>query len=116
MAFVGPVHLGIPPVAVYCEVCNDKVLCWPCYNCSGRYCGHCIFKHGIVPGVSLCHIKTGRVDANEVAEGMHRHWRNAFLRQTSEMAMDPAGAAFCYGQGFLCKRKGMQAFEIQILV
>ena len=93
MALVGRLNFGIPPVAARCADCNVDLLVWPCYNCGGQFCGHCIFQHANVPGTDLTQVLEGSSKANEVSEGMHYHWWMVFQRLGSEAAVDPAKAA-----------------------
>ena len=90
---VGPLGTRFPPVAVRCDVCDRDVMTWRCYRCGGTYCGYCIFRHGPLAGaVTLAEVEDGRVDPDELAEGMHALWWRLYQRLASEMASYPA---FC---------------------
>ena len=102
MAFIGPLGLGIPAVAVHCDVCNVDLQVWPCYNCGSRFCGRCVFQHQDVAGVNLLMMDEGRVDPNEVAEGMHNLFWRFWLKVGYDSAADPAWAAWYYGRCFRC--------------
>ena len=105
MAFVGPVRFpqGYRPVGVYCDVCDTNLLVWRCYNCGGQYCGRCIFRHRRVGHLSVADMDADRVDANEVAEGMHALYFGFYQRLLPEMASDPADANDRFSHGYLCK-------------
>ena len=105
MAFVGPVQWpqGYRPVGVYCEVCDTNLLTWRCYNCGGLYCGQCLFQHRLVPGYTQADVEADGGFANEVAEGMHCLYYRYWLRLSSEMALDPAEAAFLYSRPYICR-------------
>ena len=104
MAFVCPLQNrdGLRPVAVVCEDCSTNLLVWRCYNCGGQYCGRCICRRRIVPGVSVEDVDLGWVTGNELAEGMHFLKNVVVQRLGSHMAIDPAGAHDVFGGVYLC--------------
>ena len=61
-------------------------------------CGRCILQHRLVPQITQAEVEADGSFANEVAEGMHCLYYRYWLRLSSEMASDPAEAAFRYSR------------------